>query len=96
MSREVKLQWCPVCFSKLNATSEVIERGYQITVEAVAEVGDYTVCLYCGSILRLRDDKTLEEIKLIDVHESVRMKTAQVQAAIRTMGRREPLNVWKM
>lgn len=77
--------YCPNCKSKLDAVTPV---GRPATK---AEKGDFTVCAYCGEVLRLTDDKghlrkvTVEEEEKMD--DETRDLLSRIQAFIKARNR---------
>lgn len=75
-----KSQFCPVCFELLDAMSA-------LTGDAPPEAGDFTICLYCRSILRVCEDFGLAKSSLMEIPTHSRFTFAK---ALRLMDEMPP------
>jgi hypothetical protein len=100
MTTRMEAQWCPCCFHRLDANSQVENMG-KVDLLAKAEAkpvpGDYTVCINCAAILSFDAAMKLYEIKSIeDVDVASRGDVLATQAAIRILGPKSETNYWRM
>jgi hypothetical protein len=78
---QMPMRFCPVCFCKLDAVTNMTSRDKP-------EPGDFTVCIGCRSVLRLGPEMTLEKSSLLEVPVHLRFEFAKM---IRVMGLMPPL-----
>jgi hypothetical protein len=71
-------QGCPKCFHELDANT-------CLTEEAKPEPGDYTVCIGCASVLRFRENMSLELSSLEAIPTHSRLPFAQIVQAVKEL-----------
>lgn len=79
-------RWCPCCFGVLSAAT-------CLTDEVRPEPGDYTVCIYCASVLRFdgQMDYQLSSLEAVPTH--IRMQFARIVQAVKE--RKDSHEPWK-
>jgi len=75
ITTRTEARFCPKCFQVLNAYTN-------LTDDAKAEPGDYTVCIGCGSILRFTETMEFELSSLEAIPIHMRMLFARVVQAV--------------
>ena len=80
--------WCPHCFAGLSAST-------CITDAARPEPGDYTVCIFCASVLRFDERMDLQMSKLEDIPTHSRLNFARAVQAVKAAKQEPPIEPWK-
>jgi hypothetical protein len=73
MTHEIPSQFCPSCFTLLDAATD-----YTNTTDWVPEPGDITVCVECGAVLVYDPQMFVQLRKLSDVPIYIRAKVAHL------------------
>jgi hypothetical protein len=97
MTTRMEAQWCPTCFHRLDANSQIVKKGERPAAEATPDPGDVTICIECGSILVFDDAMKLYAIENADnLPPSLRSVLLAVQEAVKTIGPRPKTQFWRM
>lgn len=75
---QMPMSVCPVCFHQLDGTTNM-------TGKDEPRVGDFTVCVYCRSVLRFGLDMILEESSLMQVPVEIRFAFAKLIRTLESM-----------
>ena len=83
---------CPLCFSRLDASAGLQEDWTPETAGlARNEPGDFTVCAYCGEMLRFRESLKLSvatDLDLVEAGEETRLALEKAQLAVQVINAR--------